>query len=179
MSTIEVRPIQEQDRPWIGRRTRAQWGGERVIAHGVCYVPSELPGYVALLAGERAGWVAYHLEEQAVEIVALESLQPNRGIGTLLVEQVVSIARDAGRRRVWLITTNDNLRALGFYQKRGFVIAAVYPNALERSRQLKPEIPRVGQDGIPLRDEIELERVLGAGQVPVTGNLWLHEVTGT
>ncbi len=168
MAEIEVRPIQQQDRPWIGRRTRAQWGGETVIAHGVRYVLSELPGYVALLGGDRAGWITYHLEEQACEIVTLESLRPDRGIGTRLVEQVVSIARDAGCRRVWVITTNDNLHALGFYQKRGFVIAAVYPNALERSRQLKPEIPRVGQDGIPLRDEIELEQALGDNEAPVT-----------
>ena len=168
MATIEVRPIQAEDRPWIASRTRAQWGGETVVAHAVCYVPQELPGYVALVAGERAGWVTYQIDRQACEIVALESLRPNRGIGTLLVETVVSVTRHAGCRRVWLITTNDNLRALGFCQKRGFVVTAVYPNALERSRQLKPEIPLVGQEGIPLRDEIELDRVLGADQVLVT-----------
>jgi ribosomal protein S18 acetylase RimI-like enzyme len=168
MATIEVHPIQAEDRPWIASRTRAQWGGETVVAHGVCYVPRELPGYVALVAGERAGWVTYQIDRQACEIVALESLRRNRGIGTLLIEAVAAMARHAGCRRVWLITTNDNLRALGFYQKRGFAITAVYPNALERSRQLKPEIPLVGQDGIPLRDEIELERVLGSGEVTGT-----------
>jgi hypothetical protein len=29
-----------------------------------------------------------------------------------------------------------------------------------KSRQLKPEIPLTGNDGIPLRDEIELEMLL-------------------
>jgi hypothetical protein len=33
-------------------------------------------------------------------------------------------------------------------------------NALERSRELKPEIPLYGVDGIRIRDEIELEIVL-------------------
>jgi GNAT superfamily N-acetyltransferase len=160
MSAIEVRPIHEHDRPWIASRTRAQWAGETVVTHGMRYVPHDLPGHLALLAGERAGWVTYHIDQLGCEIVALESLRPNLGIGTLLVETVVGVARCAGCRRVWVITTNDNLRALGFYQKRGFVIAAVYPNALERSRALKPEIPLVGQDRIPLRDEIELERAL-------------------
>ncbi|MCG0275770.1 MAG: hypothetical protein L5655_06315 [Thermosediminibacteraceae bacterium] len=44
-----------------------------------------------------------------------------------------------------------------FYQKRGFLLVAVHRNALEQARKLKPEIPLIGIDGIPLRDEIELE----------------------
>jgi hypothetical protein len=64
-----------------------------------------------------------------------------------------------------LVTTNDNLNALRFYQKRGFVLVAVHRNALEVSRKLKPEIPLVGMDSIPLRDEIELEMMVdGAAQ---------------
>ena len=69
-------------------------------------------------------------------------------------------AREAGCGRVWLITTNDNLRALRFYQRRGFRLVAVHPDALERSRELKPSIPEIGLDGIPLRDELELELTL-------------------
>jgi RimJ/RimL family protein N-acetyltransferase len=74
---------------------------------------------------------------------------------------VSNIALKAGCRRIWLITTNDNTAALRFYQKKGFSLVAVHRNAIERSRQLKPEIPETGNDGIPLRDEIELEIVLG------------------
>jgi len=57
-------------------------------------------------------------------------------------------------------TTNDNLNALRFYQKRGFVLAAVYPEAIERARKIKPTISLIGYEGIPLRDEIELEMPL-------------------
>ncbi len=78
----------------------------------------------------------------------------------MLIEAVKQAAVSAGCRRLWLITTNDNLHALRFYQKRGFRLVAVYPNALEESRRLKPEIPLVGLDGIPLRDELELELAL-------------------
>ena len=70
------------------------------------------------------------------------------------------LAKKAGCSRIWLITTNDNLHALGFYQRRGFVIKAVHPNALDRSRELKPSIPLISENGIPLRDEIELEMSL-------------------
>jgi len=82
------------------------------------------------------------------------------GSGTALMEAVAAAARDAGCRRVWLITTNDNLRALRFYQRRGFRLAALHRDALDRSRELKPSIPDVGLDGIPLRDELELELTL-------------------
>ena len=61
---------------------------------------------------------------------------------------------------MWLITTNDNLHALGFYQKRGFALVAVQPDALAQSRLLKPQISTTGMGGIPLRDEIELEILL-------------------
>jgi len=56
--------------------------------------------------------------------------------------------------------TNGNLGALRFYQRRGFRIAAVRPNGVAASRRLKPGIPEVGEYGIPIRDEIELELML-------------------
>jgi hypothetical protein len=61
---------------------------------------------------------------------------------------------------LWLITTNDDLRALGFYQKRGMSLVMVYRNAMDLARKLKPQIPLVGLNCIPFRDEIELEMVL-------------------
>ncbi|UCC16424.1 MAG: hypothetical protein JSU58_08645, partial [Dehalococcoidales bacterium] len=55
------------------------------------------------------------------------------------------------------ITTNDNTHAIRFYQRYGFKIATIYPNSMEEARKIKPEIPFTGNDGIPLRDEIEFE----------------------
>jgi hypothetical protein len=60
---------------------------------------------------------------------------------------------------VWLVTTNDNLDALRFYQRRGLRLVAVHAGAVDEARRLKPEIARVGEYGIPIRDEIELELV--------------------
>ena len=82
---------------------------------------------------------------------------PRVGAGTALIEAVAGAARAAGCARLWLITTNDNLRALRFYQRRGFRLAALHRDALARSRELKPSIAEIGLDGIPLRDELELE----------------------
>jgi ribosomal protein S18 acetylase RimI-like enzyme len=133
------------------------WGAEVVVAHGTSYHAAELPGFVALQDGELAGLVTYHIEGDGCEVVTLDSLSEGQGIGTALIEAVKDAGHAAGCRRLWLITTNDNLHALGFYQKRGFRLVAVRPGAVDEARKLKPEIPWVGNDGILIRDEIELE----------------------
>lgn len=178
VDAIRVRPLTPEDEGWVSQYIDYRWGSKRMVAHGQLYVPHTLPGFVALRredeeaqhaaseealhdkGGEKVGLVTYHLEGDACEIVTLDSDLPGQGVGTALVRAVRQFARDEGCRRLWLVTTNDNLEALRFYQKRGFKLAALRPNALERSRELKPEIPLVGNDGIPLRDEIELEMEL-------------------
>jgi len=87
-------------------------------------------------------------------------LSPRTGIGTALLESVCCEAQSRGCRRVWLITTNDNIDAIQFYQRRGSVLKAVYPDAIAESRKLKPQISLIGEHGIPIRDEIEFERIL-------------------
>ena len=69
-------------------------------------------------------------------------------------------AREAGARRIWLITTNDNLDVLRFYQRRGYRLAAVFPGAVDEARKQKPTIPLTGFYGIPIRDEILPEKTL-------------------
>jgi ribosomal protein S18 acetylase RimI-like enzyme len=77
--------------------------------------------------------------------------------GTALLDGARRVASGLGLRRVWLITTNDNVDALRFYQRRGLCIAAVHPGAVDRGRLAKPAIPLDGEYGIPIHDEIELE----------------------
>ena len=95
-----------------------------------------------------------------MEILSLDSLRENQGIGTALLDRAIDQAKRSRLERVMLITTNDNLRALQFYQKRGFDMVRLRRNALEQARRLKPEIPLTGLNGIPLRHEIELEMIL-------------------
>ena len=73
------------------------------------------------------------------------------------MEAVVADAAREGAKRLWLVTTNDNLDALRFYQRRGWRLSAVYPGSVVESRKIKPSIPEIGAYGIPIRDEIELE----------------------
>ncbi|MCB0090708.1 MAG: GNAT family N-acetyltransferase, partial [Caldilineaceae bacterium] len=107
------------------------------------------------------GLATYRLLDNVTgELTTLDSLHPGLGVGVALVQAVANAVRTQGCQRLVVVTTNDNLRALRFYQRHGFVLAALRVNALAASRMLKPQIPLVGLDGIPLRDEIELEMLL-------------------
>ena len=157
METPVISPLAAEDREWIAHLLSSSWGSVNVVSRGVVHNAADLPGFKAILHGENAGLITYRIDKGECEIVTLDSLVEGRGVGSRLIAAVVSKARENGCRRVWLITTNDNLKALRFYQKRGFVLAALHAGALAESRLLKPEIPLTGLDGIPLRDEIELE----------------------
>jgi N-acetylglutamate synthase-like GNAT family acetyltransferase len=88
--------------------------------------------------------------------VTINALNRHAGIGTMLIEAIRAEAKRRHCSEVVLTTTNDNVDALRFYQRRGFRVATYRRGAVDRSRQVKPEIPRSGQYGIPLHDEIDL-----------------------
>ena len=154
---ITVRALDEAERDWAARKLDEAWGSRRAVTHSGVYEADRLPGFVALRGGERVGLVTYTLEGDACEVVTLNSWLEALGVGTALLAAVRDAARAVGCRRVWLTTSNDNLHALGFYQKLGFRLVAVYPGAVDQARTIKPEIPLIGMHGIPILDEIELE----------------------
>lgn len=158
--SASVRPVAAGDEAWVRAAIRARWGGETVVSRGAVWEPARLPGFVAEEGGRPVGLITYRETGDECEIVTIDALVERAGVGTILIEAVVAAARAAGHVRVWLITTNDNLDALRFYQRRGFVLAALHRGAVADSRRLKPTIPAVGSHGIPIRDELELERRL-------------------
>lgn len=158
--TLQTQPIKPKDKDWVKAFTVTAWGADNVVAHGATYYPADLPGFIVLHKNKKVGLITYHLEGDSCEVVTINSTKPNLGIGNALIEAVKEVAREANCKRLWLITTNDNLTALGFYQKRGFVITAIHPQAITHARELKSEIPLFGDNGIPIRDEIELELIL-------------------
>jgi ribosomal protein S18 acetylase RimI-like enzyme len=159
-SNLQIRPLVDDDRPWVDDLMRERWGAEIVVVHGEVYRPAEFLGFVAEYDGERVGLITLHILGDACEVVTLDSLQAGRGVGRALLGAVRAEARKRGCRRLWLVTTNDNIHALGFYQQNGFRLVALRPGAVEESRKVKPSIPLIGDHGIPLRDELELEMPL-------------------
>lgn len=158
--SFQIRPLEEPDRDWVAEFLEKYWSSTTMIIRGRAYRVDEMPGFVAIYEGKPAGLVTYSIEGEKCEVTSMNSLVEGTGIGSALVEALKKVAVEAGCKRIRAITTNDNMAALRFWQKRGFTLAAVYPNAIEESRKLKPEIPLVGNDGILIRDEIELELVL-------------------
>lgn len=117
----------------------------------------QLPGFAAVDGGAWIGLATYRISGGECELVTLHSLRERSGIGIRLLGAVVDAARDAGCRRVWVITTNDNLGMMRFIQRRGFALAAVHRDFMNRVREGKPEVPLTGHFGIPLRDALEFE----------------------
>ncbi|MGN6562877.1 MAG: GNAT family N-acetyltransferase [Thermomicrobiales bacterium] len=155
-----VRPVTAADRDWITQLLRERWGATLIVSRGQVHDAAALPGVVAATPAGLAGLATYRIAGDECELVTLDSLAPGQGIGTGLIAVVRAAAVAAGCRRLWLITTNDNLPALRFYQRRGFVLAALHRDAIAASRRLKPQIPLLGLDNIPIRDELELEMAL-------------------
>ena len=159
-SKILIRPIEPIDREWIIDLVIERWRSTLIVTRGVKHDTEVLPGFIAYLSEDRVGLLIYSITKGECEIITLDSLMENKGVGNMLILAARDSAIRSNCTRLWLITTNDNIPALRFYQKRGFVLVAVHKDALEISRRLKPEIPINGFDGIPIRDEIELEMIL-------------------
>ncbi len=154
---MNIRRLTSDDLPRLRQFWKENWGDEFVVAHGVIYYPDTLSGFIALEGHQWVGEITYAFSGSDCEIVSLDSLREGQGIGTKLMNTVVEAARAKNCERVFLITTNDNLNALGFYQRRGFELVKINRGALLETRKLKPGVPLIGDHNIPLRDEIELE----------------------
>ncbi len=157
---VEIKPLESSDKDWVLTIIR-HWGADFVVTRGRKVYPAEIEGFYAVNeTGERVGLVTFEIVNDQCEIVTLDAFVQWSGIGTQLIEQVRTTARKRGCKRLWLITTNDNIPAIRFYQRRDFELVAIHRNALDLSRALKPSIPLVGMHGIPIRDELEFEQKL-------------------
>lgn len=155
-----VRPATPADLPWIRTELHRHWHSTAISSRGKVFAADQLPALIAVVGevgNERAGLLTYSLESDGCEVVTLSSAVEGRGVGAELLRAVECAALDAACERVFLTTTNDNLHALGFYQRRGWNLAALHKGGMDAARRTKPEIPWMGLSRIRLRDEIELE----------------------
>jgi GNAT superfamily N-acetyltransferase len=180
---VEVRPYQPaEDAVWaedvldrVGGRVQARRGELLdVLESGV--------GFVAERDGTRSGLLTYRFDEDAAELSSIVATRRRAGSGTALLAALVEAVRAARIDWIWVVTTNDNLDALRFYQRRGFRIGEVRVGAVDRARlTIKPSIAGLGEHGIPLRDEIELVldlRLEADDRVAPPGRR-IHRPTGT
>lgn len=174
MTAFTIRPLERSDREWVAHFLDKRWGTTQIVSRGKAVYGHLLPGFMAERGGaeveedvseegrnaENIGLITVHIGEKECEITTLDSLDESMGVGSALVEAVENWAQEAGIKRLWLITTNDNLEALKFWQKRGYELVSVHRNAIADARRIKPQIPITGLNGITIRDEIELEKMI-------------------
>jgi ribosomal protein S18 acetylase RimI-like enzyme len=156
-----IRRVSVADRPAIVELLTTHWGSPQIVSRGESHDASALPGFVALNQdGDLTGLVTLHPSGGSCQIVTLDALVRGEGIGRTLVEAAIAFAAERNLKRLWLITSNDNVDALAFYQKVGLRLVAIHKNAITEARKVKPQIPMIGLHGISIQDEIELEFIL-------------------
>lgn len=153
---MTIRPYRESDRSWAVQLMNDEFGGPLHARRGELIDVLAFPGFFFEQGGRPVGLLTYRRENGDCELVFIGAVERHRGIGTALVDALREEVADCDR--IWLVTTNDNLEALRFYQRRGFALAALRVGAVDEARRsVKPQLPRVGEFGIPMRDELELE----------------------
>jgi peroxiredoxin len=172
---VNIRTTAAADLAWVREELTRHWLGTAIASRDVEFQADALPALIAEAPGTAGssasagtpiprapvGLLTYSPGASEWEVVTLSAVDEGRGIGAALLSHASDLARAAGARRIFLTTSNDNLGALGFYQKRGWRLAAIHRGAMDRARAAKPEIPAVGMNGVPMHDEIELELRLG------------------
>ena len=153
-------PLPAELRDWANRALQNHWGSTRILSRWRYHETRNLPAFVALKNGEPVGLATYYFEGELCELVTLNSFAEGIGIGEALLFAVRDAAREAGCKKLWLTTSNDNLPALQFYQKRAMTIVAVHRHAIDEARKENRAIPLLGYHDIPSRDELELEMLL-------------------
>lgn len=156
-----ILPLDSNDFEQVKEIMIKEWSSDYVIVHGDIIHPAELPGYKVMEDEELVGLVTCLIKGQECEIVTLNSFQEGKGIGDALMQVVESYAISHQCTTCMLVTTNDNLNALGFYQRRGFYISEVRPGAVDEARKVKLSIPLIAENGIAIRDEITLIKHIG------------------
>ncbi|SIT03990.1 GNAT family N-acetyltransferase [Alicyclobacillus vulcanalis] len=154
-----VRPRSAADKRWLAELWARAWGGDVMVSRGQIHRLQDAEAFLAIGDGAYLGAATFILEDEACELLSLNSLTEGMGVGTRLLQAVEHAAEQAGARYVTLITSNDNLKAMRFYLRRGYRFHAVHVGAIDEARKQKPSIPLVGLECIPLHDEIELRKV--------------------
>lgn len=152
--------ITDLNRDVVNAFIKQHWYTMTMIIRGIEIDMTKVEGFYFREGKSVIGLVTYLVYDNIFEIISLDSLRENQGIGSELLKFAVDEANKRGCRKVVLITTNDNINAIRFYQKRGFDMVRLFHNSIDISRKMKPEIPIIGENSIPLRHEIEFERIL-------------------
>ena len=165
--TLDVRDFTPEDRAWASRLLSDYGGGIPQMARlGEILDPLQHEGIVAERDGQPVGLLTVAESDRELEVLTLHSATEGIGAGSRLLETALRVAVASGSKRLWLITTNDNLHAVRWYLRRGMRVAAVHAGAADADRaSIKPQIPeRNPANQIPIRDYVEFELSTDGGE---------------
>lgn len=154
---VNINPVEDEE---VKKILVENWGSTTIIAMERVHKIEDLSGFLAIQKNMVAGLLTFEIRDNSCEIVTLNSLITQIGVGSELVNRCIKMAKEEKCDLLWVATTNDNTDAMKFYQKRGFRFRAIYPNRIDQYRKIKPEIPLVGMNDIPLKDEIVFDMKL-------------------
>lgn len=158
--SLPVRDATPDDYAAIREIALKYWGETEQVCFDRQYDVLTLPALLAHNDENVAGVLSYAPEGDRVNLVMLNVHPEYQGRRTArsLLSAAEAKARAHGCSRLVVATSNDDLPALYLYQRWGFVITEVKPGAiLAHHGREEP-----GFAGIPVRDEMRLERRLTA-----------------
>jgi GNAT superfamily N-acetyltransferase len=153
---VLVREGTDADRPMVRDLLKRDFGRTQIVAFGDVMDVDQMPMLVAVAAADPSGALVYRQLGDALHIVALatDPMWQRSGVGGNLVAEAELLARRLSLSKLVVATTNDNLPALYFYQRRGYRLTDLVVNNI--AAHTKKEVP--GFAGIPVRDEVRLEK---------------------
>lgn len=157
---MDYLPISPHNREQVNAFIERQWLTTEMVICGEIVDMTAVEGIAAMGGEGIVGLITYRIYNKVYEITSLDSLREGQGVGTALLEQVIAIAKERDCKKLRVITTNDNVNAIRFYQKRGFDLVRMHHDSIRQAREIKPEIPLIGLNGIPIKHELEFEFLL-------------------
>lgn len=157
---MKIKKITDKDKAWLKKVSLEEYGGEFCVFLGRKFYMEDLEGFYLGDESKRLGLITYEIRDHLCEIMTLNAFIKFRGTGSKLLKKIIEKAKNRNCNKIIVRTTNDNLDAIRFYQRRNFKIVKIYKNALDQDRKLKKSIPKIGDYKIPMQDAIELEFLL-------------------
>ncbi len=149
--------LRDEDRAQVAEFVERHWQSRLSMSRGKKFYPHLEQGFIERRDGVIVGLLTYHLDAEGMEILTLNSTLEGEGIGSLLILDAIAKARKEGCRKIFLVTTNDRLRVISFYQRLGFRMTMINLGVVDEARKVKPQIPLVGERGVPIHDEVVME----------------------
>ncbi len=158
---MDLRPyVEPKDRSWLEERISGGYGAGHLQARrGELIDVLTGDGLVAEGGDGPIGVVLWRVDRDgSTELTYLWAFAPGQGIGSTLVRRML----EAVSLPIWVVTTNDNIDALRFYQRLGFRLRDLQAGRGRRipSRSEAVDPGRARRHSDPRRDRA------GAGLAP-------------